>query len=748
MKSGLDRFEKYLNKVDSVEDDRSMFGYLSKDIPASIVVFLVALPLCLGIALASGAPLASGLIAGVVGGLVVGYISKSGTSVSGPAASVSAIALSAIVSLGSYDLFLVSVCLSGLMQIALGKLNAGLIADYMPTSIIKGLLAGIGVILIISQFPYAIGLDIPEEGFIMDHSTNQLAKFSEVIPRVLDAFSPGAIFISVISLAVIIFWNKSPLKNLKWFPSSLFVVILGVILNLIFQFFIPSLHLSGSALVEIPSIDKLNEFFILPDYRGLLNFEVWTVAVTIAVVASIATLLNIEATDNLDPYKRKTPPNRELVAQGIGNTISGLVGGLPVTSVIVRSSVNINAGAETKLSTILHGLLLIASVLFLSTVINLIPLASLAVILIVTGYKLTSLQIIRKLYKKGWDQFIPFVITVVGIVTLDLLIGILIGTGVAVFFLLKGNYHNPFFIENMKSLQGQIRRIELSNEVSFLNKASIKNMLWNTPNDSNLVIDATYSSFIDKDVLEIIEDFRDTFAVEHGINVRVVGLKDAYKTGSAEDFLNSGEQPFFREIDTPENALDALIEGNKRYSVGDLLSRRQSNRKIVNGQTKPAFAAIAACVDLRESIHILFDAEVGQLVTVKSLGNSIGSELIQNLEAAVKTQKIKIIVFLGHSGNSIIRSAVADKNGDGVDLKLDIHKKLPGKKSLEALSATEKWNLINEITQENVRKSATEILKKSKYLRSEVEKGNMGIATGFLDRETGEISLSLIPYKD
>lgn len=734
--------EFLLDKMDSVEDDRSMFAYLNKDIPASIVVFLVALPLCLGIALASGAPLASGLISGIIGGLVIGYLSKSGTSVSGPAASVSAIAFSAISSLGSFELFLVALLLSGLFQIGLGVLQAGLIADYMPTSIIKGLLAGIGLILIISQVPYAFGLDIPKDGLI-DYSADYIGQASEMIPRILSAFSPGAIIISVISMATLIYWEKTPLKNLNWFPASLFVVVLGVFINFFFQFVIPDLYLTGKTLVTIPDIDHLDEFFVFPQFSGILNFEVWTTAVTIAVVASIATLLNVEATDNLDPHKRKTPPNRELIAQGVGNTLSGLIGGIPITSVIVRSSVNINAGAETKLSTILHGVFLLASVLVLSSIINLIPLSSLAAILILTGYKLVSIETIKKLFKKGYDQFIPFVVTVLGIVVIGLLEGILIGSGVALFYLLKGNYHNPFFIENTKNLEGDIIRLELSNEVSFLNKASIKNTLWSVPRNSNLVIDATFSSFIDKDVLEIIEDYKNTFAKEHNINFNIVGLKEEYRIGDELSFDKQFEKRVNKAVASPKMALELLKEGNRRYFEGTLISRRLRNKEHQANKSNNAYAVILACLDLKESLNVLMDTGIGDLITMRFAGNTVSLDIIKNLEIAIKTNKIKLIVLMGNSGNSIIGKALEDyENNQDSYLSPVIKDSMNSKNSIKAtknLSVNEKDFYIDGLTKWNLNNSKEKLLKQNKFIKSAYDKKQIGIVTAFFDRETGRI---------
>ncbi len=742
-KSGLNNLEFLIDSVDSVEDNRSMFGYLRKDIPASIVVFLVALPLCLGIALASGAPLASGLIAGIIGGLVIGYISKSGTSVSGPAASVSAVAFAAIASLGNYELFLVAVVISGIFQIILGVLKAGLIADYMPTSIIKGLLAGIGIILIISQLPYAFGLNLPKDGLI-DYSTGYLRQAKEMLPQLWNAFSPGALIISLISLATILFWERTPLKNLNWFPASLFVVFLGVLINSIFKFLLPGLYLSGPTLVTIPSIDNIAHFFIFPEIKGFLNLEVWTTAITITIVASIATLLNIEATDNLDPYKRKTPPNRELIAQGIGNTLSGLVGGLPITSVIVRSSVNIDAGAQTKLSTILHGLLLLVSVLFLGNIINLIPLSSLAVVLIVIGYKLASVEIFKKLFKKGWDQFVPFVVTIVGIVFIDLLVGILIGSTVAVYYLLKSNYHNPFFIANYKSVEGELISLELSNEVSFLNKASIKNTLWRIPRNSNLIIDATFSSFIDKDVLEIMEDFRNTFAVEHNINVSIVGLKDEYKSGIEFDFEQAHQNLQTGQVTTPEIALSLLVEGNRRYVQGNFIYKRLRNSKNVYETVNSAYVLVLGCLDLREPFHAIMDTDIGEVVTIRTPLNLLDNESLKNIEIVCNTQDIKLILFMGHTDNKLMARSL-DEHARGQSTELSVMLKntlLPDDPSIDTMDEGEKNEYINTLVKRNVNNSLNYVLAHSPLIKKQVEEGNLGVVTGNLERISGLVTFS------
>jgi carbonic anhydrase len=484
-----------------------MMSKIKSDLPASLVVFLVALPLCLGIALASGAPLLSGILSGIIGGIVVGIISESHTSVSGPAAGLAAVVLSAISQLGSFETFLLSVVLAGLIQLTIGIIKGGIIANYIPSDVIKGLLAAIGIILILKQIPHAVGFDRDSQGDFSFNQTDGKNTITELL-SIFNYFTWGAIIISISSILIMIYWDKTPLKKIKFFPSSLFVVIFGVVLNTIFHKTVPSIAISIENYVHIPKFSDLNSFIIFPNLNNIGTFQVWGVALTIAIVASIETLLNLEAVENIDPHKRQASPNRELIAQGVGNIFSGLIGGLPITSVIVRGSVNINAGAKSKLSTILHGLFLLISILVLSPVLNLIPLASLASILILTGYKLAKFSLFKEMYKKGLNQFIPFITTLLAIVFTDLLIGVLIGLGVSVFYILKSNFKNPFVIQKQTLHSNEIIRIELPNQVSFLNKASIKETLWSIPKSAKVVIDASHSDFIDDDVLEIITNFK------------------------------------------------------------------------------------------------------------------------------------------------------------------------------------------------------------------------------------------------
>jgi MFS superfamily sulfate permease-like transporter len=484
---------------------------LSSDLPASLVVFLVALPLCLGVALASGAPLFSGIIAGIVGGIVVGFFSGSQLSVSGPAAGLTTIVLSSITKLGSYEVFLAAVVLAGLLQIALGFLKAGSIGNYFPASVIKGMLGAIGLILILKQLPHAFGYDKDYEGDESFFQPDGENTFSELLTAV-NHLSPGAVAISLLSLAILILWERPALKKMKFFsyvPAPLLVVAIGIALNEIFVAVAPSMSVDAEHLVTLPVADGLGGFigqFTFPDFSRLFTQEALFVAVTIAIIASLESLLSLEAVDKLDPQKRNSPLNRELKAQGIGNMVSGLIGGLPVTAVIVRSSANVNSGAKTKTSAIMHGFLLLVSVMLIPTLLNKIPLASLAAILITVGFKLIKPSLVISMYKKGKDQFIPFMVTIIAILFSDLLIGIGIGILTGLLFVLKTNFHKALFSVNEENNY----LIRLNKDVSFLNKAVLRDTFRDIPDGSYVIIDGSRSAFIDQDILETINDFRES----------------------------------------------------------------------------------------------------------------------------------------------------------------------------------------------------------------------------------------------
>ncbi len=497
-----------MNELNNVK--KGVFTNLKDDLPASLVVFLVAMPLCLGIALASGAPLFSGIIAGIVGGIVVGAISGSQLGVSGPAAGLAVIVLTAIQDLGAYEIFLMAVVIGGIIQLILGFLKAGIIGYYFPSSVIKGMLAGIGIIIILKQIPHAVGYDKDYEGSLAFNNPDGHNTFSELY-YMFHAISPGALFITLVSMAILILWEQ-PFMKAKGFTKilqgPLVAVVSAIVLGLIIQ--TTPYALKAEQMVSIPVADSLSGFFsqfTFPDFSQLTNPAIYITGITIAVVASLETLLCLEATDKLDPYKRVSPANLELKAQGIGNIISGMIGGLPITQVIVRSSTNIQSGGKTKASAIFHGILLIASAMLIPNILNLIPLASLAAILFLVGYKLAKPALFKEMYSAGKEYFIPFMVTILGIVFTDLLMGIGLGMVVAIFYVLYKNYQKPYMLDVNETAEGKVIRLELSEDVTFLNKANILKTLNNMPNNTKVIIDASRCVEIEHDVNEIIDDF-------------------------------------------------------------------------------------------------------------------------------------------------------------------------------------------------------------------------------------------------
>lgn len=537
----------------------NLFANLKSDFASGLVVFLVALPLCLGIALASGAPPLSGIISGIIGGIVVGYLSKSHISVSGPAAGLTAIVLVAITDFGAFNVFLTAVVIAGLLQLALGFLKAGSISNYFPTNVIEGMLAGIGIIIILKQLPHAFGYDADFEGDLSFMQSDGANTFSSLLGA-LNYIQLGSIIITLVSLTILIAWGKiSFLKKLKLVPGALIAVATGVILNEIFMATGSSLAISQEHLVSLPvpkSLEDFQNIIITPDFTAITNPQVWIVGATIAVVASIETLLCIEASDRMDKQKRYTNTNVELKAQGVGNLISAFLGGLPMTSVVVRSSANNEAGAKSKMSSIIHGVLLLISVLSIPVILNKIPLATLAAILLLVGYKLAKPSVVMHFWHKGKYQFVPFIATLLAVVFTDLLKGVALGIVISIIFILRGNLKKAYYFRKEEYADGDVIHIDLAQEVSFLNKAAIKLTLNKIPEKSKVIIDASDTVYIAHDILDLIHEFKTIQAVDKKIRVKLKGFKKAY------DLENSDSSPnhvsFEHRIAKDESHYDAM----------------------------------------------------------------------------------------------------------------------------------------------------------------------------------------------
>ncbi len=631
-------------------------GSLLADIKAGLVVFVVALPLCLGIALASDAPLLSGLLAGIVGGMIVGLFSGSHTSVSGPAAGLSAVVAAEIYSLGSFSAFLMAVILAGLIQIGLGVAKGGFIAAFFPTSVIKGLLAAIGIILILKQIPHLVGHDPDPEGDMSFFQPDFETTFSELL-SIFGDFHFGASIIGILSLVLLIIWGTwKPLKD-SAVPAPLVVVVFGVGMSLWFEQLGDPWRIGLSHLVQVPIANGLGEFSGLlefPDYTQWTNPAVYIAGLTIAIVASLETLLNLQAVDRLDPQQRTSPPSRELVAQGIGNVTCGLIGGLPVTSVIIRSSVNVNTGGKTKLATLVHGTLLLISVPLIPTYLNLIPLSCLAAILLMTGVKLTSPALVRKMWSEGRYQFIPFAVTVAAIVFTDLLIGIVIGLTVSIGFILRSNMRHPVqrFVE--KHLGGDVVHIVLANQVSFLNRAALSKVLNEVPRAGHVLLDARNTAYIDADVLDLIRDFKEETGPARGVEVSLVGFRNEYDQIQYIDYSTRELQ----ETMTPQQVLQILKDGHERVRTGRRLTRDFNRQVRVTAEGQHPLAVALSCIDSRMPVELIFDLGMGDIFSIRIAGNVTSPNVLASAEYGCGVAGAKLLIVIGHTRCGAVSAAV------------------------------------------------------------------------------------------
>ena len=735
---------------------RSSLSYVPRDLTAGLVVFLVALPLCLGIALASGAPLFSGLVSGIIGGIVVGWLSGSRTSVSGPAAALTAIIATQIATLGSLEALLLAIMLAGVIQIALGIAHAGALSAFFPSSVIKGLLAAIGVILILKQIPHVLGHDTDPQGemsFSQPDAHNTLTEFETLFAGEIHV---GAAVIGIASILLLVFWDRiKPLKN-SIVPGPLVVVVVGVLLQLGFQQLGSPWAVGTSHLVQIPVADTVGElvgFLRFPDFTQWANPAIYVAGTTIAIVASLATLMNLEAVDNLDPEKRKSPPSRELVAQGIGNVISGAIGGLPITSVIVRGSVNVGMGAKTKLSAVSHGVLLLICVGFLPGYLNMIPLASLGAILLVIGCKLASPKLIRQMWDEGRYQFIPFITTLSAIVLTDLLIGILVGLAVSVLFILNSNLRQPIRRIVETHLDGDILHIELANQVSFLNRAALAALFDQLKPGTNLLIDASESDFIDPDVLSLVRDFKNDIAPARGIKVNLRGFRNTYQPLYDQiQYADYSTRELQNKV-TPQQVLDILREGNRRFRTGNGLSRDFRRQVNATAQGQSPLAVMLSCIDSRVPVELVFDLGLGDAFSVRVAGNVVGSQLLASIEYGVTVAGVKLVLVLGHTRCGAVTSAV-DLLGSGQDIEQTTgcpHLHSIVDQISHSVSADERARLhempeeakeqfIDQVAQRNVLRTIQAILDESPAICAAHDAGKILVVGGVYDVRSGGIT--------
>ena len=728
---------------------------LAKDIPAGLVVFLVALPLCLGISLASNAPLAAGIIAGIVGGLVVGALSGSSTSVTGPAAGLTAVVATQIADLGSFQAFLVAVIVAGALQIGFGILKGGFLSSFFPSSVVKGLLAAIGIIIILKQLPHLVGYDADPVGETDFCQRDQKNTFTE-LPAALQMFLPGAAVIGLLSVGLLIFWGKVSWLQKSPIPGPLVAVLFGTAVNLVLIQMGHPWAIAPTHLVQVPVAEGASGFlqlFSFPDFSVLGKPALYGAAVTLAVIASLETLLTIEAVDKIDPQQRKSPANRELLAQGAGNIVSGFLGGLPMTSVIVRSGANLNAGAQTKVSAIFHGVLLLGCVALLPRWLNQIPLCALAAVLIVTGYKLASPKIIGQMWKEGKYQFLPFAITVTAIVFTNLLTGILIGLGVSLLFILYSNFRRPIHQVLEKHISGNVMRIELPPQVSFLNRAAMQKSLYAVPAGGSILVDARNADYIDPDILDLLTDFKNVTAKVHGVEFKTVGLKEKYSRFDEQvPFADYSSRELQNSI-KPREVLDLLKAGHQRFLDGRPLVRDLRRQAGATAAGQYPIAAVLGCIDSRAPVEHIFDLGLGDAFVARIAGNVARDKMIGSLEFACGVAGAKLLMVLGHTSCGAVKASVELKvagktaaEATGCDHLDELVGIIQGSidpsqvKDFANWADDKKKAFVDEVARKNVLNTMNYIREKSRILDRLIREDKVMMVGAVYDVHTGKVN--------
>lgn len=736
------------------QTELSLTRTFSRDLGAGFVVYIVALPLCLGIAMAANAPLFSGVIAGVVGGIIVGWISGSHTSVSGPGNTLIAIVAAQILILGSFQAFLLAVVVAGLIQIGLGIARIGFVAAFFPSSVIKGLLAAIGAILVLKQIPHLLGHDADPEGEMSFDQPDHENTFSELASLFSDVH-PGAIAIGLSSIALVLLWERCRPLRRTGIPSQLVVVLWGVSLSMLFRAVGGTWVLDAGRLVQVPVANDLAGFLALfawPDLSQWLNPAIYSAGLTIAVVASLETLLNLQAADKIDPRQRHSSPSRELIAQGVGNITVGFLGGIPITSVIVRSSVNITAGAQTKASTITHGVLLFLSVLLLPNVLNTIPLSCLAAILLVTGVRLMSWTLVRQMWLQGRYQFVPFAATVVAIVLTDLLVGVLIGMAISIGFILNSNLRRPMrrFVE--KQLGGDVLHLELANQVGFLNRAALAKALADVPAGGHVLLDAHNTDYIDPDVLDLIRDYLEKTAPARGVKVSLLGFRTKYQLPDRIQYLDHSTRELQSSM-TPERVLQILKDGHARFRSGKRLTRDLARQVHATAQAQHPLAVVLGCIDSRGPAELIFDLGLGDVFSVRVAGNVLGKKVLGSIEYGCAVAGAKLILVLGHTRCGAVTAALQaasarapiDSPGGCQHIEpilQDIQYSIDAEtaRAFARLGERGRTAMIDSVAQANVLRTMSQIMEQSEAISTLVQSGAVAIVGAMYDVTSGELT--------
>lgn len=717
--------------------------YLKYDLVSGLVVFLVAIPLCLGIALASGAPLFSGILSGIIGGIIVGLLSGSHVSVSGPAAGMAAVVVAAIAHLGDFNSFLLALTLAGILQIFIGSFKAGFIADYVPSNVVQGLLCAIGILLIIKQLPLAFTLsaDFNELKANLLETTEEGLAISPIL-ALSHHLNSGAMLITALSLILLIYFDKTKNKILKEIPAPILVVILGVMLNELFIGMNSSLMQNSPQLVNIPKTQGFTDFLSqlqYPNWQAWTNPSVYLYAFILSIVASLETLLNFKAGEKLDKLSRRSSSSQELIAQGVGNMTAGLIGGIPITSVIVRTSINIQAGSKTKLSTIIHGVFILFAVMLIPAALNKIPLSSLAAILMHTGYKLNKPSIYKSIYAQGKDRFIPFLLTVAGIIAFNLLAGILIGLAISLFYILKSNSQTRIDIIREVYPNGETNRIVLPQQMTFLNKAALVAELNAIPRQSQLIVDARYTQYIDKEILELLNEFK-AEAHNKQIAVNLTGFQDSYKIHNYIDFITVTTYNVQSTL-SPAQVLSVLHEGNQRFLQDTRIHRANHADVKYTAKTQHPIAVVLGCIDSRVPVETIFDMTFGDLFCVRIAGNVVNNDILASIEYACNVVGAKLIVVLGHTRCGAIQSACDGIEKGHITQLLDkIKPAIQAEHHIKDQRNGHNVNFVNQVTQLNIANTLHSIYQQSDILKTMINQGDLGIVGALYDVSSGVVS--------
>jgi carbonic anhydrase len=724
--------------------------HLRADIMAGLVTFLVALPLCLGIALASNAQPITGIISGIVAGLVVGWLSGAQVTISGPAAGLTAVVAVEIATLGSFEALLLAVVVAGLIQVVLGLVQGGFVKSFVPTSVVRGLLSAIGVILVLKQIPHLFGHDTDYEGEMSFIQPDRENTFSELLELVGD-LHPGAILVGLVSLAMIWAWKRLAITRTWGVPAPLAVVGFGMACVVGLQSLGAPWAIQTSHRVQLPVAESFTSFLGFlhsPDFAQFGNPSIYTAALTIALVASLQALLTAEAVDRLDRLRRTTPANRELIAQGIGNCVSGLLGGLPLTCEIVRSSVNIDAGAATKRAGIVHGLLLVAALLFFPRLINLIPLSCLAAILIATGLRLASPAVFHEMLQAGRYQFIPYLITLVAIVFTDPLQGIIIGLVTSLGFILWSNQRRPMRLVVEHHLAGDVTRVELANQVSFLNRAELRRVLDSMPRGRHVLLDASQSVYIDPDILETVREYRNAIGPARGVEISTKGFRPKYEIEDEIKFVDFSSREVQRDF-TPERAFEYLRAGNERFRTGKQVQRDLGRQMVATAVGQHPIAVVLSCIDSRSPAELLFDLGLGDIFSVRVAGNVSTDEVLGSMEFACAVAGAKLVVVLGHTRCGAVSAAVQAVRQPDVPVAPEcvhlapimegIGRSIePSMVRLPADASQHDWQEVaDDVAARNVARVVGEIRQQSEVLERLIRAGQVGIVGMLYDVTSG-----------